>query len=89
MPLQTDWIGIQCIYGPLSEGSPVLIDLKDYPQLALIAWNRLEQPFIEETEALALYERNWRYVDQAALQEPERQLINQLASRHGNNVLNV
>lgn len=63
--------------------------LADYPQLRLIAWNRREDDLVDEDEALALYERNWRYVDQQALSREERQLIDRLVRQYGYGVLNV
>jgi hypothetical protein len=65
------------------------VNIADYPQLKLIAWNRKEYEFIEEDEALALYERNWRYVDQAHLTEKEQQLIDRLVVQFGNGILHV
>ena len=67
----------------------MLLRIGDFPQLKLIAWNRREDDFIEEQDALALYERNWRFVDQDALTPLERQLIDRLVRQHGNGVLNV
>ncbi|MBV6747217.1 hypothetical protein [Xanthomonas vasicola] len=63
--------------------------LADYPQLKLIAWNRRDNDLVEEEEALALYERNWRYVDEAHLLSKERQLIDQLVQKYGHGVLHV
>ncbi|ARR15338.1 hypothetical protein [Xanthomonas citri] len=63
--------------------------LADYPQLKLIAWNRRDDDLVEEEEALALYERNWRYVDEAHLLPQERQLIDQLVQKFGHGVLHV
>ena len=62
--------------------------LADFPQLKLIAWNRHDD-FVEEDEALALYERNWRYVDTETLNPQEQQLIDRLVQQYGNGVLNV
>lgn len=67
----------------------MLLRLVDYPQLRLIAWNRQGEGFVEEEEALALYERNWRYVDEATLERNERQLIDRLVQQYGHGVLNV
>ena len=58
---------------------PVRIRLDDYPQLRRLAWQVREG--LEELsprEALGLYERNWRHVDQAALQPAEKALISAL-----------
>lgn len=67
----------------------MLLQLAEYPQLKLIAWNRGEDDLIEEDEALALYEMNWRHVDQAALSPKERELIDRLVQEFGQGVLNV
>ena len=63
--------------------------IAEYPQLRLIAWNRKDDDVIEEDEALALYERNWRYVDCVHLTEKEQQLIDRLVAQYGNGVLHV
>jgi hypothetical protein len=63
--------------------------IAEYPQLRLIAWNRKDDDVIEEDEALALYERNWRYVDCAHITEKEQQLIDRLVAQYGNGVLHV
>ena len=65
------------------------LNIADYPQLKLIAWNRFQDDLIEEDEALALYERNWRYVDREALTDKEQQLIDRLVIQFGNRVLHV
>jgi hypothetical protein len=73
---------------PMQEGD-MQLRVADYPQLRLIAWNRREDDLVDEDEALALYERNWRYVDQHALSQDERQLIDRLVRQYGHGVLNV
>ena len=65
------------------------LNIADYPQLKLIAWNRFQNDLIEEDEALALYERNWRQVDREALTDKEHQLIERLVIQFGNGVLHV
>jgi hypothetical protein len=65
-----------------------LIDTHEYPELRLLCWNRAER-FIPAAEAFALYERNWRFVDPVALSPAERALIDRLAGRFGNGVLNA
>jgi hypothetical protein len=67
----------------------VQIHIADYPQLRLIAWNRRQDELIEDVEAFALYERNWVYVDRAALTDVEQQLIERLVMKYGNGVLHV
>jgi len=66
-----------------------MLRLVDFPQLKLIAWNRYRDDVIEDDEALALYERNWQYVDQDHLDPKERQLIDRLVQQYGHGVLNV
>lgn len=63
--------------------------LKDYPQLQMIAWSRDPESTIGEDDALALYERNWGYVDTRALTDRERALIDRLVKEYGNGVLHV
>ncbi len=65
-----------------------VIDVREYPELALLCWNRSDR-FVPAREAFALYERNWRFVDQARLTARERALIDRLAQRFGNGVLNA
>lgn len=65
------------------------VQLADYPQLRLLAWNRRDDDLIEGDEALALYERNWIHVDRAQLTEKEQQLIDQLVIQYGNGVFNI
>lgn len=65
-----------------------ILNADDYPQLALLAWSRAVRTLSGE-EAFALYERNWRLVDQCTLTEPETALIKRLKTTYGNGVLNV
>ncbi len=65
------------------------IHIDDYPELRALCWNRPQGEVIDGAEALALYERSWRHVDQAALVDAERALIAQLIERFGNGVLHV
>lgn len=67
---------------------PDLLHIDDYPQLALLAWNRVVRD-IAGDEALALYERNWRFVDTATLTDNEAALIAKLTKQYGHGVLNV
>lgn len=66
-----------------------LVPLARYSQLKLIAWNRAEGDCVDEAEALALYERNWRYVDEGSLDDAERQFIDRLTQQYGAGVLLV
>ena len=61
-----------------------MIRIGDYPQLSLVAWQLSKEAVIDETTALGLYERNWAMVDQAAMGEQERALLERLIREHGN-----
>lgn len=65
-----------------------MIKINQYPQLKLIAWNRHNE-FIDDAEALELYEVNWRFIDQENLSSQEQSLINMLVNKYGNGVLHV
>ncbi|WP_284614677.1 helix-turn-helix domain-containing protein [Aquabacterium humicola] len=62
---------------------PPAIVLDDYPQLKRLAWQLDNATVLTPAEALALYERNWRHVDAAALDPRERALVRTLAARLG------
>lgn len=64
------------------------INIDEYPELTLLSWNRAVRE-IEAEEALALYERCWRYLDPRMLTEKEIDLLVFLATEYGNGVLNV
>lgn len=66
-----------------------MIRIADYPQLKLIGWSRAANDVLDEPEALALYEANWRFVDEPALTTHERELIRRLCDTYGHGVLNV
>ncbi len=66
----------------------LLVRLADYPQLRDLAWNRVDQ-FIPIEEAFRLYERNWRFIDTAQLNERERLLVERLKMECGNGELNA
>jgi hypothetical protein len=61
-----------------------MVRISDFPQLRLIAWNRPKGDLVDEREALALYERNWEYVDKTALTPTEEALVRDLTTRYGN-----
>jgi hypothetical protein len=67
--------------------TPVEVRIRDYPQLKLIAWNRRGDDLITESDALALYERNWRHVDEKKMPPKERAFLKHLVSTHGRGVL--
>lgn len=61
------------------------ISIDDYPQLALIAWNRKVREITEE-EALALYEANRQWVDRALMDDRERSFLDRLVTELGRGV---
>lgn len=65
-----------------------LIDLANFPQLRQLCWN-LKTEFLTRTDAFAIYERNWRFIDQSALTVTERALIDQLKDQLGSGVVNA
>ena len=65
-----------------------LIDLADFPQLRQLCWN-LKTEFLTRADAFALYERNWRFIDQSLLTATERALIDQLKDQLGSGVVNA
>lgn len=67
----------------------LVIQVDRYPQLKGLCWNRASDTELDGEEALALYERNWRFVDVEALTSEERDLIEELVARYGNGVLHV
>ena len=69
--------------GPRKPVLPKRIELADYPQLKRLAWQLGELTALTPSEALALYERNWRHVEEAALDEQERELIRRLVDALG------
>ena len=65
-----------------------VLDLDAWPKLREIAWSRKGRWILAE-DALALYERNWRFVEPERLDKTEGALIEQLKDRYGGGVLNV
>ena len=67
---------------------PARIHLADYPQLRKLAWQVHGIDALTPLEALSIYERNWRHVDEEALEPDERHLIEALrkglGDRNGN-----
>ena len=64
------------------------IDIRDYPELALLCWNRAGHSIARE-DAFRLYEREWRLIDPNAMIEAERTLLRQLIDEFGHGVLNA
>jgi transcriptional regulator with XRE-family HTH domain len=57
---------------------PARIRLADYPQLKQLAWQVHGTDALTPTEALSIYERNWRHLDVQAMAPHERQLVDAL-----------
>jgi hypothetical protein len=66
----------------------LVVRLADYPQLRDLAWNRVDE-LITANEAFQLYERNWRLLDPANLDERERALIARLKADLGHDEINA
>lgn len=66
--------------GPHVPGS---VRLDDYPQLKRLAWQLHGATELTPAEALNLYERNWRHVDQAHMAPGERALVQSLVESLG------
>ncbi|TGQ11956.1 MULTISPECIES: hypothetical protein [unclassified Mesorhizobium] len=58
----------------------------EFPELQALAWNRDVSRPIPAKEAFALYERNWRFVDQKRLTAREKLLVEELANKFGHGV---
>lgn len=65
-----------------------VLDINAWPALRELAWNRADR-WIPAKDALALYERNWRFVEPERLTQAEADLIDSLKQRFGGGVLNV
>jgi hypothetical protein len=64
-----------------------LIVPADFPELALLVWNRDRSRPMPAGEVFAVYERNWRFVDREQLTKEETQLIRDLTMTFGNGVM--
>ena len=73
--------------GPSTERTTVTVG--DYPGLRGLAWQTDAGTTITETEALNLYERGWRHLDQASLTDRERAFIQHLADTYSHGELLV
>ncbi|WP_237274024.1 hypothetical protein [Sulfitobacter sp. M22] len=60
------------------------IKIDEYPQLKLLCWNISDSAVVDGETALALYERNWRFVDQDAILPREQKLLDRLIADYGN-----
>ncbi len=64
------------------------IPIEAFEQLRWITWYR-SGGTVSPKEALEIYERNWRHVDQSQLQPQERELIERLVRTVGKGILLV
>lgn len=64
-----------------------MIAIDDYPQLALIAWNRKVR-VVSEEEAFELYETHPQWIDRASMEERERELLERLVAECAQGVWN-
>jgi transcriptional regulator with XRE-family HTH domain len=62
---------------------PERIALADYPQLKRLAWHAPGLDELTAAEALGVYERHWRHLDQGALTPKERALLEALRQHQG------
>jgi hypothetical protein len=65
-----------------------IVEVARYPQLAFLLWNRRDR-FLPAAEAFALYEHNWRWIDEKKLTAEERDLIDRLKNTFGHGVINA
>ena len=68
---------------------PATVTVGDYPGLRTLAWQADAGTTITETEALNLYERGWRHLDQETLTDHEKAFIQHLADAYSNGRLLV
>lgn len=74
---------------PVEGWLPARIRLVDYPQLKQLAWQVQGTDVLTPSEALGIYERNWRHVNEKALLPHERALIDALRIALGKHDANI
>ncbi len=57
---------------------PKKIRVNDYPQLKSLAWQINKKHDLTPEEALNIYERNWRHIDQKSISIKEKKIIDLL-----------
>ncbi len=62
---------------------PLRIRLARYPQLKQLAWQVQGTDELTPREALGIYQRNWRHLDETELSPQERELIDALRQVFG------
>lgn len=65
------------------------VRVENFAQLRDLCWDRPTNTVLDGRDALAIYERNWRFVDQGGLTGEEQKLLDVLVACYGNGVLNV
>lgn len=68
---------------------PVAIRVDDYPELKRLAWHVKEGATLRPVEALGIYERHRKHLDEKALSDQERALIEGLRKAWGQGEGNV
>lgn len=61
-----------------SQSIPIEIHVSDYPELERLGWQLAKDKALTPREALDIYERNWRHLDEGSLTASERRLIEHL-----------
>ena len=74
---------------PEPSGDGMTINVNGYPQLRQLCGNCPDGAVADGQTALALYERNWRFVDQDAFTPREQALLDRLVADYGNGHLMV
>lgn len=77
------------VAAPMTDIVPKKIRLADYPQLKKLAWQLGDTVEVSAEEALDLYERNWRHVEEKKLSSEERLFIKSLLAKLGRSGLLV
>lgn len=62
---------------------PARVRLADFPQLKRLAWQLHDVDELSPADALNLYERNWRHIDQSDMEPSERALLKILVDQLG------
>lgn len=85
--LQMDFGIVKPVEGASHEGwIPAKIHLSEYPQLRQLAWQVHGTEELTPSEALGIYERNWRHIDIQSLEKNERDLMEALRAGLGKRV---
>lgn len=75
--------------GTMEKDDLPMIVPAEFPELALLVWNRNADRPITRQDAFSIYERNWRFVDAERLTDVEKQLIDALKNEFGHGRLLV